>query len=546
MITPDEKYFESPISNPRFIKKNYPEFFEYLESQYSNLTNISEKIYWWRFGLTSVPKCDCGADLKFMGIKKGYARFCSVKCSRNSLVTKAKAAQTCIERYGVDNPRKSEIIKTKAAQTCIERYGVDNPSKSPDVIKRINATSMKKYGTQWIGQSAPVKEKIKQTCTERYGVGSGIETEFARIRRREANLELMTDRYAEIVDVDHSEYICSCPHPNCNKCAERTYKVPVQVFFDRRRDKTEPCTHLLPIKSPNKISGLEIQVQLILDELNLEYQVQRNDLIDGRLQLDIYIPKHNIAIEVNGCYNHSIHHHAKDFEPDRQYKKYISCQEHGIRLISIWEDWLKNKPDIVRSLLRSKFGRYDTRIGARQCKVAPIKTKVAREFVDANHIQGYSRSKYKYGLFYKDELVAVMTFSEPNRLQGGTNGGWVLNRFCSKLNTQIIGGANKLLAHFIREVSPSKITSYSSNDISDGLLYKKLGFVSDGINSRCYWYIKPGTLQRWHRTYFNKSRQYACGLRKINDKRTEIQAMLDAGYMVCYDTYLKTWVLNLH
>lgn len=545
MKVPDENFFISPISNPRYIKKNYPEFFDYLTGKYPNLNNISEKIYWWKHNLTEIPVCDCGRPLHFISIKKGYTKFCSVKCSRKSEVTKAKAAQTCLERYGVDNPLKSNIIHNKVIQTCLERYGVDNPFKSPEIIEKIKQQAVEKYGVEWFGQSNEIKEKIRKTCQERYGVSSGVETGYARMRRKETNRQTIMERYVEVADVDSRNYICKCPHPECNKCVEKTYQIPVQNFFDRRREKTEPCTKLLPIQPLKKISGLEVQVQLMLDELGLKYQIQNNDILEDGTQLDLYIPSHRVAIEVNGCYNHSIHHHSKDFDSDRQYKKYIACKNKNIRLISIWEDWLKNKPDIVRSILRSKFGAYDNRIGARKCEIKEISTKVAKFFLEANHIQGYSRSKYKYGLYFNHELVSVMTFSEPSGLQGHHNNGWILNRFCTKLNTQVVGGANKLLHCFIESIHPNQIISYSSNDISDGSLYRRLGFVTNGTDSQCYWYIKPGTLQRWHRTYFNKSRQLALGFRTQNDPRTEIRVMMDAKYMVCYDTYLKTWTLQI-
>ena len=547
MRVPDEEFYKHPIVNPRYFAKNYPELTSYLKERYPDLNSISEQLYWFRHNLQSKPICSiCGGPVVFEGILKGYRKFCSVKCSRNSTETKNKAKQTCIERYGVDNPQKNKNIKAKAKQTCIERYGVDNPSKSPQIIQRINDSFFERHGVMWGGQIESVKNRIKQTCIERYGVGSGIETTKARQMRTLTNKQRMIERYAEIGDVMDGQYICKCPHPDCNRCQEKTYIIPTQAFFDRRRDRTEPCTKILPIKSPSKISGLELQVQLMLDKIGIKYEVQRNDLLEGSLQLDLYIPEYGIGIEVNGCYAHSIHHHSKDFDPDRQYKKYKICQEKGIRLISIWEDWLKNKPEIVESLLCSKFGIYNERIGARKCVVKPISTKLARAFIDQNHIQGYSRSKYKYGLFYGTDLVSVMTFSEPNQLQGNGRDYWVLNRFCTKLNTQIIGGAAKLLKTFIRDIHPNLIISYSSNDISDGSLYKALGFGTNGTDNQCYWYIKPGSLMRWHRTYFNKRRQLVLGIRDVDDDRTEIRAMLDAGYMVCYDTRLKTWYLPVN
>ena len=70
-----------------------------------------------------------------------------------------------------------------------------------------------------------------------------------------------------------------------------------------------------------------------------------------------------------------------------------------------------------------------------------------------------------------------MTFAKQTGCQGSkTQQYWTLNRFCNKLNTRVVGGASKLLHHFIKKYNPSSIVSYSHNDISNGNLYKKLGY----------------------------------------------------------------------
>jgi hypothetical protein len=53
-----------------------------------------------------------------------------------------------------------------------------------------------------------------------------------------------------------------------------------------------------------------------------------------------------------------------------------------------------------------------------------------------------------------------------------------LIRFCSKLNTQIIGGSNKLFKYFIKNYWDGKeiITTYADKRWSNGKLYEKLGF----------------------------------------------------------------------
>ena len=41
-----------------------------------------------------------------------------------------KTKNTCLEKYGVDNPMKLNIVKEKSKQTCLEKYGVDNIFKN--------------------------------------------------------------------------------------------------------------------------------------------------------------------------------------------------------------------------------------------------------------------------------------------------------------------------------------------------------------------------------------------------------------------------------
>jgi hypothetical protein len=106
-----------------------------------------------------------------------------------------------------------------------------------------------------------------------------------------------------------------------------------------------------------------------------------------------------------------------------------------------------NKQEIVKSIILSKLGIFKERIYARKCIVKEIDNKSKNDFLNKNHIQGQDISKYKLGLFYNDELVSVMTFGQRN-ITGKSS--FELIRFCSKLNTQIIGGASKLFQYFIK------------------------------------------------------------------------------------------------
>ena len=113
--------------------------------------------------------CNCGGEYSktFRQIYDVSGGFCKI-CTKNN--RKEKVKQTCIERYGVENPFKSREFKDKSKQTCIERYGVEHPSQSQEFKDKSKQTCIEKYGVEHPLKSQEVKNKSKQTCIEKYGV----------------------------------------------------------------------------------------------------------------------------------------------------------------------------------------------------------------------------------------------------------------------------------------------------------------------------------------------------------------------------------------
>ena len=68
---------------------------------------------------------------------------------------------------------------------------------------------------------------------------------------------------------------------------------------------------------------------------------ENNRTVLNNLELDIYLPQFNIAIEVNGAMHYKFveyfHHTLKNFQKQRirDQQKRIKCQQLGIRLIEI-------------------------------------------------------------------------------------------------------------------------------------------------------------------------------------------------------------------
>ena len=70
-----------------------------------------------------------------------------------------QAAQTCIDKYGVDNPWKAKEVRQKIKETLEQRYGVTHAYNIPSVREK----DLKAL------RSDKTKEKIKKTNLERYG-----------------------------------------------------------------------------------------------------------------------------------------------------------------------------------------------------------------------------------------------------------------------------------------------------------------------------------------------------------------------------------------
>jgi len=255
-------------------------------------------------------------------------------------------------------------------------------------------------------------------------------------------------------------------------------------------------------------------------------------------QLDIFIPSHNLAIEFNGLYWHS-----EQYKPNNYHlNKTESCEKQGIQLIHIFEDEWLFKQDIVKSRLLNIIGLTQNKIYARKTEIKEVLSLQSKEFLTKNHIQGSINAGIKLGLYYNDELVSVMLFNKPRLGIGTSYDGYELSRFCNKLNTNVIGGADKLLKYFIKSYQPNQIISYADRRWSQGNLYEKLGFELKVVNKPNYSYI-CGKIRK-HRFGFRKELLKKEGFDTIN--KTEHQIMLDRGIYRIYDCGTKTYQLKIN
>lgn len=269
------------------------------------------------------------------------------------------------------------------------------------------------------------------------------------------------------------------------------------------------------------------------------YKVERTnrEVLSG-MELDAYIPELKIAIKFNGNYWHSTKH------VDRLYhqNKTINCAKKGIQLIHIFEyEWLNpDKQEIIKKYLADIIRTNGLiRVYARNTVIEHITKEEAEGFLNANHLQGNSNTTIRYGLRYKGELVQVMTFGKP---RFNTECEYELIRLCTLSGHKVIGGAERLFKHFLREYNPNTVISYCDIAKFTGGIYGRLGFTAnrESLTSPNYvWASKNEVLSRYQ-TQKHKLIKHKLG----TEEQTEDEIMDSLGYLKVYDSGNMRYIWN--
>lgn len=231
-------------------------------------------------------------------------------------------------------------------------------------------------------------------------------------------------------------------------------------------------TYNISNSTPNKTFASLLDQNNILYER--EYSLERK-------HYDFKI--NNILIEINPTFTHNStftpFKYNKPLEYKYHYNKSQIAINHGFRCIHIF-DW--DNSEKVIDLVK----KQNIKIAARDCEIKLVNKKEAVDFINENHLQNYAKDSIRYGLYYNNELVSIMTFAKPRY---NKKYDYEIIRYCSKYN--ITGGAEKLYKHFIEDYKPNSVISYCDLSKFNGSVYNKLGFNLLRINMPSkHWYNK--------------------------------------------------------
>jgi hypothetical protein len=214
------------------------------------------------------------------------------------------------------------------------------------------------------------------------------------------------------------------------------------------------------------------------------------------------------------------------------------CEALGIKLLHIFEDDWNYHREIVKSRIMSSLNLND-RIFARTCEIRNVPHDVSKLFLETYHLQGNVNSKIRLGLYKDEKLIAIMTFGKP---RFNKNYKWELLRYCSIFNTNVIGGASKLLSNFLCQYNGS-IISYAARTWSNGNLYKQLGFTELSVTTPSYKYISASgmIISRFQAQKHKLST--LLGL-KFLPELTELENMQQNGFYKVWDSGNRVFVLG--
>lgn len=469
---------------------SYEEYVKLLKEKYSNIYSITEKDFSHRD-------------------KKQYARF---KCEKHGYF-KTKPAQllTSCCCKGCNKEKKLEELMHKVKEFYGVNYEVFYDSKTD---KKISVKCKKHNVITSIWKPHLFKNKfICSECHKEELIRDNKESFFKR-----AN-ELYNGLYSYKNDYTTSQsYITAiCP-------IHGEFKVTPNDHIN----KHSGCP-----KCGNRLSNGENEIYEFCKTLN-DSVVQRDKSVISPYELDIYDPNKKFAIEYNGLIWHSEHYkkNAKGYH----IQKTKLCNDKEIKLIHIFEDEWLDKTDIVKSIIEREISEMEAVIKVEECEIRKVSTNEATEFLEKNYIKGKHNSTYKYGLYYKNELVLLATFKKKD-----CSNEYQLQCFCPKLFTRVVNGEEKLLETFIKDTKPKRITVNVDNRFNDGSEFKRLGFIKIGETQPNYYYCN-----RQHRENKSKYTKKKLVEQGFDKSKTEHQIMNERGFYRIYDCGETILELNIN
>lgn len=222
-------------------------------------------------------------------------------------------------------------------ETCLKKYGVDNPSKHTDIQRKKEETFFKNYGVSNIFSVEGIRDIFHNTMLERYGTGSV--TNKNGYNHADWWNSLSIDEQEKRVLKMNLGWTKFWNNLENNEKAKIIKKRKLTLSDNIRSGKISPVY---------STSSLEVRINKVLQENSISFTWQK--WITNKAY-DFHILNSNIILEINGDYWHAnpmiyqendliqypcIKKYAKEVWESDKIKKELA-ESYGYNVLYIWE-----------------------------------------------------------------------------------------------------------------------------------------------------------------------------------------------------------------
>ena len=306
----------------------------------------------------------------------------------------------------------------------------------------------------------------------------------------------------------------------CKSCGKIQFKNTMMLAA------SPVCYACHPKESKAQLEIFEFVKSLASDAISCDREVI------GPKELDIYVPSRKFGIEYNGLYFHSV-----EMIPDQKHaqKKLEACRAAGVSLFSVFEDEWRDKRNLVESMIRHRLGVPGEVLDARKMLVEEISSSRAREFFEANHLDGYTRCTTTFALIDKITQRIVAAASIRRAFHASYSNYYEIGRSCTLACAHVRGWLGRL-TKAAREYAISEgklgLMTYVDSRVGEGKSYEAAGWKV----------LKASTGPRfWWTDFHDRFNRFKYKADKTRNM-TQAQIAEEAGVVMMFGCSNSLWV----
>lgn len=524
------------LSAKYFLKHGHDEELEFIQQH--SITNTKE-LRMFITGESDICSNEgCSNERRFVGFTAGFKQYCE-KCARTKNNHMLKCGNNGVELSDVPkhvttksgySTTKIKKLSEKTLDSIIKRTEYLNNVSFAERIYHIehNLYSLPKClvcgkeNNRFYSSKVGYKDACSFECANQL-----VDYSSKKLSHRKMALEKYKQKY--VSDPDYEVNILNPDEYLEGSLLKVMFKhiCGQEYVYESDYQGHLKCPKCFPIRSKK-----QYEIYEWLNQFNVNCIFNDRQLIKPK-ELDILTE--TFAIEYDSLMFHSSgksNWGALDNESHANHiSKLISVESKGIQLFRIFSNEWHSKQNIWKSVILSKLN-LTNRIYARKTVVRQVSSNEAVLFENDNHLQGSGISSIRLGLEYNGQLVSLMTFGKS---RFNKNYEYELIRFCSLINTTVVGGASKLLKYFENTYKPKSLISYANRRWSQGNLYEKLGFEKIRETKPNYFYFKGGDNSVLESRNKYQKHKLSGLLEHFDSSLSETENMFNNGYRKIYD-----------